>query len=64
VLAGLGVGAVFERELVPDARLRALAIEGAGLEAAVSLACLPERRGLRAVQAFFALAAAGGAGPE
>jgi aminoethylphosphonate catabolism LysR family transcriptional regulator len=63
VLAGLGVGAVFERELVPDARLRALAIEGAGLEAAVSLACLPERRGLRAVQAFFALAAAGGAGP-
>jgi hypothetical protein len=26
----------------------------------VSLACLPERKGLRAVQAFFALAAAPG----
>ncbi len=58
VLAGLGVGTVFERELVPDVRLRPLVIEGAGLGASVSLACLPERRGLRAVQAFFALAAA------
>jgi aminoethylphosphonate catabolism LysR family transcriptional regulator len=60
VLAGLGIGAVFERELVPDVRLRQLAIEGAGLGATVSLACLPERRGLRAVQAFFALATPAG----
>jgi aminoethylphosphonate catabolism LysR family transcriptional regulator len=58
VLAGLGVGAVFEKELVSDPRLRSLAIEDADLSAAVSLACLPERRRLRAVQAFFALARA------
>ncbi len=58
VLAGLGVGTVFERELVADPRLRALAIEGADLGATVSLACLPERRELRAVQAFFALVTA------
>jgi aminoethylphosphonate catabolism LysR family transcriptional regulator len=58
VLAGLGVGAVFERELVADPRLCPLAIVDADLAAAVSLACLPERRELRAVQAFFALAAA------
>jgi aminoethylphosphonate catabolism LysR family transcriptional regulator len=57
VLAGLGVGTVFERELVPDAGLCPVMIEGAGLGATVSLACLPERRALRAVQAFFALAA-------
>ena len=58
VLAGLGVGTVFERELVADPRLQPLAIAGADLDATVSLACLPERRRLRAVQAFFALAAA------
>ena len=62
VLAGLGIGTVFERELVPDPRLRPLAIEGADLGATVSLACLPERRELRAVQAFFALVAASAAG--
>ena len=56
VLAGLGVGVVFERELVPDPRLRSVGLEGADLSAAVSLACLPERRRLRVVQAFFALA--------
>jgi aminoethylphosphonate catabolism LysR family transcriptional regulator len=56
VLAGLGIGAVFERELVRDARLRSRAFAGADLSATVSLACLPERRRLRAVQAFFALA--------
>jgi DNA-binding transcriptional LysR family regulator len=56
VLAGLGIGTVFERELVADRGLRPLAIEGADLGATVSLACLPERRELRAVQAFFALA--------
>ena len=61
VLAGLGVGAVFEKELVPDPRLRSVTIGDADLGATVSLACLPERRELRAVQAFFALA--GGAHP-
>ena len=56
VLAGLGVGVVFARELVPDARLRPLAITGADLCATVSLVCLGERRELRAVAAFFAVA--------
>jgi aminoethylphosphonate catabolism LysR family transcriptional regulator len=56
VLAGLGVGTVFAKELVRDPRLRSVELAGAGLSAAVSLACLPERRELRAVQAFFALA--------
>jgi len=56
VLAGLGVGTVFAKELVADPRLRSVDLEGSGLSAAVSLACLPERRELRAVQAFFALA--------
>jgi DNA-binding transcriptional LysR family regulator len=57
VLAGLGVGTVFARELVADARLVALPIEDADLSAEVSLACLAERRELGAVQAFFRLAA-------
>jgi len=57
VLAGLGVGTVFAKELVLDPRLRSVDLAGSGLCAAVSLACLPERRELRAVQAFFALAA-------
>jgi aminoethylphosphonate catabolism LysR family transcriptional regulator len=56
VLAGLGVGTVFEKELVPDPRLRRIALAGSGLQATVSLACLPERHELRAVQAFFAMA--------
>lgn len=56
VLAGLGVGAVFARELVPDPQLRSLAIIGADLSATVSLVCLAERRELRAVAAFFDVA--------
>jgi aminoethylphosphonate catabolism LysR family transcriptional regulator len=56
VRAGLGVGTVFAKELVRDPHLRSIELEGTGLGAAVSLACLPERRELRAVQAFFALA--------
>lgn len=60
VLAGLGVGAVFAKELVPAPGLRSVGIADADLGAAVSLACLPERCELRAVQAFFALAAGGG----
>jgi len=62
VLAGLGLGTVFAKELVLDPRLRSIDLEGSGLSAAVSLACLPERRELRAVQAFFALA--GSAHPD
>lgn len=56
VLAGLGVGVVFARELVPDPRLQSLAIRGADLDATVSLVCLAERRELRAVAAFFGVA--------
>jgi aminoethylphosphonate catabolism LysR family transcriptional regulator len=56
VLAGLGVGTVFAKELVLDPRLRSSELASSGLTATVSLACLPERRELRAVQAFFALA--------
>jgi aminoethylphosphonate catabolism LysR family transcriptional regulator len=62
VLAGLGIGVVFERELVRNPRLRSRALTGADLSATVSLACLPERRRLRAVQAFFALARGAPAG--
>lgn len=56
VLAGLGVGTVFARELVDDPRLAALPIEDAELSAEVSLACLPERRDLGVVRAFFRVA--------
>ena len=56
VLAGLGVGVVFARELVPDPRLQSLAIRGGDLGATVSLVCLAERRELRAVAAFFDVA--------
>jgi aminoethylphosphonate catabolism LysR family transcriptional regulator len=56
VLAGLGVGVVFARELVADERLRPLALSGADLSATVSLVCLGDRRELRAVAAFFDVA--------
>ena len=56
VLAGLGIGVVFARELVPDPRLQSLAIRGGDLGATVSLVCLAERRELRAVAAFFDVA--------
>jgi LysR family transcriptional regulator, low CO2-responsive transcriptional regulator len=60
VAAGLGIGVVSEAELGQDARLTALAIEGAGqaLENTEYVVCLSERRKLRLVQAFFDLAAA------
>ena len=57
VLAGLGVGAVFASELVAHADLHILSIQGAELTAHVSLACLAERRELRVVRAFSAVAA-------
>ncbi len=56
VLAGLGVGTVFTRELVPEPRLATLRIADAELSTANSLACLADRRQLRAVEAFFAVA--------
>jgi aminoethylphosphonate catabolism LysR family transcriptional regulator len=64
VLAGLGVGIVFARELVPDSRLRSLGIAGADLSATVSLVCLAERRELRAVAAFFEVAQAATRGTD
>ncbi|MGH6945350.1 MAG: LysR substrate-binding domain-containing protein [Geminicoccaceae bacterium] len=64
VLAGLGVGTVFASELVPHERLCALEIAGAELCAPVCLACLPERRELGAVRAFFALARGVGGRPR
>jgi aminoethylphosphonate catabolism LysR family transcriptional regulator len=63
VLAGLGVGTVFAGELVADRRLHRLTIQGPDLGAEVVLACLAERRSLRTVAAFFALAAQRIGGP-
>lgn len=56
VLAGLGIGTVFTRELAPDPRLIALPIADAELSTANSLACLIDRRQLRTVEAFFGVA--------
>jgi aminoethylphosphonate catabolism LysR family transcriptional regulator len=56
VLAGLGIGTVFARELVPHGGLLALEVEGTDLVAEVSIACLPERRELGTVRAFFRIA--------
>jgi aminoethylphosphonate catabolism LysR family transcriptional regulator len=56
VLAGLGIGTVFVRELVPHGGLLALEVEGTDLVAEVSIACLPERRELGTVRAFFRIA--------
>lgn len=56
VAAGLGIGCIFEGEIGRDDRHRLLALVRPELKATQYLACLPERRELRAVQAFFALA--------
>lgn len=55
VAAGLGVGVVFESELGPDPRVRALAVRDAGLDATEYAVCLEDRRPLRVVRAFFEL---------
>jgi LysR family transcriptional regulator, low CO2-responsive transcriptional regulator len=55
VAAGLGIGCIFEGEIGRDDRHRLLAIVKPELKATQYLACLPERRELRAVQAFLAL---------
>lgn len=56
VAAGLGIGCIFEGEIGRDDRPRLLPIVRPELRATQYLACLPERRELRAVQAFLALA--------
>jgi DNA-binding transcriptional LysR family regulator len=56
VAAGLGIGCIFEGEIGRDDRHRLLAIVNPELRATQYLACLPERRELRAVRAFLALA--------
>jgi LysR family transcriptional regulator, low CO2-responsive transcriptional regulator len=55
VAAGLGIGCIFESEIGRDDRHRLLAIVKPELKATQYLACLPERRELRPVQAFLAL---------
>ena len=55
VAAGLGIGAVFESEFSRDARLHALAVRDAELDAVEYAACLEERRPVRVVRAFFEL---------
>ena len=53
VAAGIGAGVVIEAERGHDARLVALPISDAGIEHVTYVACLQERRRLRAVSAFF-----------
>jgi aminoethylphosphonate catabolism LysR family transcriptional regulator len=55
VAAGLGVGIVSAFEFGHDARLRALAIEGAAIEMVEYVACVTDRRDLRIVRAFLDL---------
>ena len=55
VAVGLGIGCIFEGEIGRDDRHRLLAIVKPELRATQYVACLPERRELRAVQAFLAL---------
>ncbi len=55
VVAGLGVGLVFESEFGRDGRLHALALADSPLEAVESAACLEDRRAVRVVRAFFDL---------
>ena len=55
VAAGLGVGIVSAFEFGHDARLRAIAIEGAAIEMVEYVACLTDRRDLRIVRAFLDL---------
>ncbi len=57
VAAGLGIGVVARAELDPDPRLRAVRIADRELAITEHLVCLEERRRLRMVAAFLALAA-------
>ncbi len=53
VAAGIGAGVVIEAERGHDARLAFVSLEGASIEHVEYVACLQERRRLRAVTAFF-----------
>jgi aminoethylphosphonate catabolism LysR family transcriptional regulator len=55
VVAGLGIGAVFENEFGHDPRLHRLQFRDVDLRAVEYAACLLERRPLRVVRAFFDL---------
>ena len=55
VAAGIGAGVVIEAERGHDARLVALPLLDAAIEHIEYVACLEERRRLRAVKAFFEL---------
>ncbi len=54
--AGLGIGIVFAREHVADARLVARDIKDDRLSAVESIACLAQRRTLPVIAAFWAIA--------
>jgi aminoethylphosphonate catabolism LysR family transcriptional regulator len=58
VATGLGLGMLFRTETIADPRLRAVPLEGDGLEAPIVLACLAERAELRLTGALLALARA------
>ncbi len=55
VLAGFGIGVVFERELGRDPETRSLAVRDADLAVTEYLVCLAERRRLPLVEGFFAV---------
>lgn len=55
VAAGLGIGVIFESEVLRDGRLHTLAVSDAKLEAVQYAACLEDRRAVRVVRAFFDL---------
>jgi len=58
VVAGLGLGVVFESEFGRDDRLIALPVADAALEVREDVVCLKDRRRLRIVAAFLEVAAA------
>lgn len=59
VAAGFGIGIVFESELGPDPRFRALPVTDANLEVAEYACCLAERREQPLLRAFVECALAG-----
>ncbi|MGH7083758.1 MAG: LysR substrate-binding domain-containing protein, partial [Acetobacteraceae bacterium] len=55
VLAGFGIGVVFERELARDPETRSLAVQDVDLAVTEYVICLEERRRLPLVEGFFAI---------
>ncbi|MGH7072266.1 MAG: LysR substrate-binding domain-containing protein [Acetobacteraceae bacterium] len=55
VLAGFGIGVVFQSELARDPETRSLAVQNADLAVTEYLICLEERRRLPLVEGFFAI---------